>query len=149
MTVTCVNKHTQKWFIDCVEDIKEWKGIRLHVGEARLVLNTTKVITRLPPEMNNRPIEGILQNLNVQNKGIKTEDWRIINTKTESTGKTVVFLLNDDEMRKLKERSLALYLSFSKISFTILEKKPKSTADGPENSSGQHSAQEASHIPSC
>ncbi|XP_026683316.1 uncharacterized protein LOC113469653 [Diaphorina citri] len=135
LVMTCVNQATQKWLIDCVTKIGKCGEIKLEVGVASKVLNTTKVITRLPKVMKDHPMEKVLQRLEVQNNDIKTEDWRLINTKTESNVKTVVFLINEEELGKLKERGLSLYLGLEKIQFSIIEKKARAGDPGPESTS--------------
>lgn len=135
LVATCANIPTQRWFVDCVDAMRRWKGIPLKVGEAKFVPKRVehKVVTRIPSEMDNRPIQTILNNLNTQNKGIESEDWSIVNIKEESKGRTVVFSLCDAELQKLKDRDLSLFLSFFKLSFSIIEQKaPRSNAiDGP------------------
>ncbi|KAI5709888.1 hypothetical protein M8J75_003940 [Diaphorina citri] len=140
LVMTCVNQATQKWLIDCVAKIGKCGEIKLEVGVASKVLNTTKVITRLPKVMKDHPMEKVLQRLDIQNNDIKTEDWRLINTKTESNVKTVVFLINEEELGKLKERGLSLYLGLEKIQFSIIEKKARAGDPGPESTSGEHPA---------
>ncbi|KAL1447404.1 hypothetical protein WDU94_012358 [Cyamophila willieti] len=144
-TVTCANQATQEWLVDCVRKIGKWKEVTLECKPASKVLNTTKIITRIPPVMKEDPMDLILQRIDSQNIdiGVRTEDWRILNIKSEpSGGKTVVLTVTDEELKKLKERRFTLFLGFEKIQFSVLDKKPPATEcpEDTQSTPGQHSA---------
>lgn len=123
--LTCAEKHTQSWLQDCVAKMNLWKGEKLVMGLAKEILQTTKIITKLPPLFNNNKEEEVFKRLEMQNPMLSTSDWRILNTKMESSGKTIVVSVNKSGLSRLKESSMKLFLGFGQITLSVLEKTPR------------------------
>lgn len=120
--LTCVTSSTKTWLEDSVRTIGTLNESKLVVGEASKILKTVKVITRFPSYCNAKEVGAVLKMLDVQNPGIRTADWRILNTKVEPKGKTVVLQLPEEEVELLRQRGFALFCSMEQIHFSILGK---------------------------
>ncbi|XP_026688950.1 uncharacterized protein LOC113473638 [Diaphorina citri] len=120
--LTCVTSSTKTWLEDSVRTIGTLNESKLVVGEASKILKTVKVITRFPSYCNAKEVGAVLKMLDVQNPGIRTADWRILNTKVEPKGKTVVLQLPEEEVELLRQKGFALFCSMEQIHFSILGK---------------------------
>ncbi|KAI5735212.1 hypothetical protein M8J77_015582 [Diaphorina citri] len=118
--LTCVTSSTKTWLEDSVRTIGTLNESKLVVGEASKILKTVKVITRFPSYCNAKEVGAVLKMLDVQNPGIRTADWRILNTKVEPKGKTVVLQLPEEEVELLRQKGFALFCSMEQIHFSIL-----------------------------
>ncbi|KAI5692217.1 hypothetical protein M8J75_011747 [Diaphorina citri] len=121
--LTCVTSSTKTWLEDSVRTIGTLNESKLVVGEASKILKTVKVITRFPSYCNAKEVGAVLKMLDVQNPGIRTADWRILNTKVEPKGKTVVLQLPEEEVELLRQKGFALFCSMEQIHFSILAVK--------------------------
>lgn len=116
----CANSYTRNWLVESVGKISPWKNVRLEVGEASNILNTTRVVTTLPPLFNERKVEEFLEKVNLQNQDVSTADWRVLKATPDPKGMTVVIALNQADLGKLKAKQMKLFVSFGQVQFKIL-----------------------------
>jgi hypothetical protein len=79
--ITCGNEKARSWLLDRIPHVQPWEGAVPRVGATRDVVKTTKFVVWVPTELLTvTEASKILQLLKTQNVGLKTEEWKIINS---------------------------------------------------------------------
>lgn len=128
--VSCANKESKQWLEGKIPQLQLWEGANLRVGVAKDVVKTSKVIVWIPTDLveAKEPVK-ILQMLKTQNKGLETEEWRIISNKQEPQGTTLVLAINESSLKELSKAGFKAYLGLSQLTFRVPKKTEEKTED--------------------
>ncbi|KAJ8980511.1 hypothetical protein NQ317_007931 [Molorchus minor] len=120
LIITCENEASKAWLKLKVPSLELWEGVSLRVDDAKEILKTNKVLVWVPTEfLEVREPARILQLLQTQNMGLKTEEWRIIGSRSETQGITLVLGLDDKTLEELSKRGFKAYIGLTQITFRV------------------------------
>jgi hypothetical protein len=89
------------------------EGAVLRIGADRDIAMTTKVVMWVPTEfLNITEASKILQLLKTQNVGLKTEEWKIVNSRVAPLGVTLVLDIDKISLKALVAWALSPTLVF-------------------------------------
>lgn len=133
--ITCANNSSREWVLEKVPILKPWEGAKLRVGEARDVVRTVRVITWVPTDdLDTTEPKKILQLLEIQNKNLKTEDWRLINSQSEKKGITLVLAMTEENLKDLAARNYKAFVGLKEITFRPTKSQRVPNAEDAGNS---------------
>lgn len=132
--LSCKNEETKSWLITMTPNLKPWEGAKLNIGTAKEVLNAAKVLMWAPKPFNTKPQEEILKLLKTQNKGLKTEDWRVINSVSEPNGRTLIMLIDETSLKTLRNLDMKPCLGLRRATFRCLSAPTPTGHDGASTS---------------
>jgi hypothetical protein len=70
--------------------------------------------------LNSSEATKILHLLKTQNVGLKTEEWKIVNSQVEPLGVTLVLDTDETSLKALSGMGFKPYLGFSQLTFKVL-----------------------------
>lgn len=116
--MTCANSSSRTWLLDTVPRLQPWEEANLRVGDAKDVVKTFRVVTWVPTDdLEIKEPKQILQLLEIQNKDLKTEDWRILNSKSEKQGLNLVLAIAENSLKDLAKRDFKAFVGLKEITF--------------------------------
>ncbi|XP_073981647.1 uncharacterized protein [Rhodnius prolixus] len=122
LIIVCESEMARLWLGKVVPELRLWKGAKLKVGPAKDVLTTAKVTMWVSGVLKNASPSAILEKLRVQNEGLETAGWRVINRKVESKGQTLVFTLPEQTLSWLKRSNFEVFLGLEVVKLRIVSK---------------------------
>lgn len=134
LVVTCGNPETRDWLKRVAPNLatEGEGGAEVLVGDYKDLLRTAKVLLRTDRRLAKAEAKVVLAQVERQNPGISTRDWRVIGGKREDDHQTCVFAIDESSAGLLKDRGWRIYLGLSTVLLRVLSGVP---ADDPGPSS--------------
>uniref|UniRef100_T1IBV4 DUF4780 domain-containing protein n=1 Tax=Rhodnius prolixus TaxID=13249 RepID=T1IBV4_RHOPR len=129
LIVNCDNERSRLWLERTIPELQVGEGARLRVGLARSVTRVAKVAMWVSGAHKDASPPAVLESLNVQNEGLETADWRLINRKVEPKGQTLVFDLSEQSLGRLKRSNFKLFLGLDVVKLRVVSKPIGGAAD--------------------
>ncbi len=133
--LVCENEETRAWVKLTAPKLQgESDEKRVIAGDYKDIIRITRVLLRPPAPLAEREVKQILQRVAIQNKGISTEEWKVVNDNKGKDFRTITLIIDDISARILKERDWKVYLGPDQVRFKVLSSGPgKKTAELPGN----------------
>ncbi len=103
------------------------------VGDYKDLMRTTRVLLRPPDTFAERDVKQIIQRIKVQNKGIRTEEWRVVGDSRGKGFRTIALLIDDLSARSLQQKDWKVFLGADKVMFKVLTGKKEAKGAGAGN----------------
>ncbi|XP_030758789.1 uncharacterized protein LOC115884370 [Sitophilus oryzae] len=120
--MTCANKRTEEWLrrsIDALEPLWEEGGVRIACsGELPI---RYRIIGFVPGQ--EEALESIKSRIEIQNPGLKTGDWSVLNCKIEADGKLLVFSIDEASFITLETSQFRVFYKLGRVNFNVIHKK--------------------------
>nr|XP_037868627.1 uncharacterized protein LOC119628863 [Bombyx mori] len=127
--IVCDNSESERWLKKAIPTLKPWPDAELSIIETRdipIIITGTAYI----PYSEALTISTAFHLLNIQNRGLNTEHWRMVSVRPETFGQTVTFTLDHDSAEVLRSLNGRITLGFEKIKIEI-ESNVSETPDDP------------------
>lgn len=132
--VSCANETSKEWLVGKLPQLQVWEGANLRIGAAKDVVKTSKVIVWIPTDLvEAKESTKILPLLKTQNSTLLTEEWRIISSRSEQQGTTLVLALSESSLKELSKVGFKAYLGLSQITFRVSKKAEEKAEDAEGN----------------
>ncbi|XP_054276402.1 uncharacterized protein LOC128995417 [Macrosteles quadrilineatus] len=95
-------------------------GTKVIVADYRDLLRTTKVFLRTDKRMAKMDATQVLNQVQRQNHGLTTEDWRVIGGKKKEDHRTLVLAIDETSAKVLKDRGWRIYLGLGRVQLIVL-----------------------------
>ena len=120
VVVACANDESVAWLKERVPQMSLWEGAALIVDTVKSILKTFKVIVRIPDEILESVPEPsqIIPRFGIQNKDLKTEEWRLINRQNN----TFVLTIDEASLKELQRMGLKAHLGLWQVTFKYMGK---------------------------
>lgn len=119
--ILCENHDSQDWLVKAVEKIKPWPEAELSTK----IKNRTLIASTFLPGKEADTVEKALKLLQIQNKGLNTEEWKVLNENEFQGGRVVTFSIDRYSFEALKVSKFKALLGFRKIFFKIMNPQPQ------------------------
>ncbi|XP_073996908.1 uncharacterized protein [Rhodnius prolixus] len=129
LIVNCDNELSRLWLERVVPELQVGEGARLRVGLARNIMRVAKVAMWISGAHKNASPSVVLESLNVQNEGLETANWRVINRKVEPKGQILVFDLSEPTLSRLKRSNFEVFLGLDIVKLRVVSKPIDGAAD--------------------
>jgi hypothetical protein len=107
-----------------------WNNMVMKVGEAKELIQTSKIIMKLCKIYNGLSAENIQKKMETQNAGLEPQKWTILNRKVEPTEQTIVFQAKEQDAEILRERGYKIFFGLCQIQMKALDKPKTSHGNG-------------------
>lgn len=114
--ITCEDHESREWLEKTVPKLNPWPGARLSIIP-QSELETHILTTVLIPWKEGVTVPQALELLRVQNQGVETINWKIINATKKYTGLIVLLSIDRDSYNTIKNMNFMANLGASKIEF--------------------------------
>ncbi|XP_049795819.1 uncharacterized protein LOC126210593 [Schistocerca nitens] len=133
LVLTCANEQTKQWLERTVPLLKPWDGAKLCVKPKGEVARGTKVLFKTPKLFAKTDPKKILLMLSTQNKTLETRTWRNVSAKSDSSGQTLVYVVDNRSLEAIRALKNKAYLGLGNVELVILDeedsKQPSVDAD--------------------
>lgn len=130
LTVTCVDSATREWLDKTAKQCPPnelWEGAKLDLLEAKDVPKPVRTLAWIPgPKMEPKTI---LHRIAVQNAGVTTKSWKVVDTKPDPKGQQVVITMDERSWIKLQDLNCRPYINFSRVTFKKLGRREEDKED--------------------
>ena len=125
MVFVCADAGTKEWLEKCAGEIIPAPDMRLRVVRPEDIPKLHKVGVFLPPGVKNA--ENLLKAIRVQNGGLDTSRWVILNRGETKPGSQphVVLGMDEPSYEVIKKRNLRLYAGVGEVALRLLDREPK------------------------
>ncbi|CAB3254886.1 unnamed protein product [Arctia plantaginis] len=113
--VLCENHDSQEWLVKTIEKIKPWPEAKLFLKLKNRTLNATTFL----PGQEADTVEKALKLLQIQNKGLNTGEWIVLNEREFQGGRVVTFSIDRYSFEALKVSKFKALLGFRNVFFKI------------------------------
>lgn len=121
LRITCCDQDTKDWLGGLVREEEPWKESKLQFVEAKNLPKPVRALVWIPgPSV--EP-EKILKRLELQNKGMKTAGWKVVDRKEDPKGQQLVVLMDQTSWDTMEPVGHRPYLNFTRVKFKALAKK--------------------------
>jgi hypothetical protein len=137
LTTACANESTKAWLMRTVERLGElWEGMKLKVVDFRDLQKRTKVLVRIPGNME---VTKVLSRLRIQNPGLNTADWAVMSRKVVGREQALALSIDSDSFKALAGMNLKAFWGMGRVIFRTLNDDKKNPSD--ESAAGKSSPQ--------
>lgn len=133
LVLTCANEHTRRWLERTVPQLQPWEGAKLRVklrGDdtqgPKVMLKTPKLFAKTEPKK-------ILQMLSTQNKTLVTSTWKNVSVKSEASGQTLIYAIDDRTVEAIRALDNKAYLGLGNVELVILNSNEEEGNQTSEN----------------
>ena len=120
LRITCADQATKDWLGGLTSQEEPWEGAKLRFVEAKNLPKPVRTMVWVPGPV--LEPEKIISRIAVQNEGICTESWRVVDRKEDSKGQQLVVLMDQTSWDTLGKVDHRPYLNFSRVAFKVLSK---------------------------
>ena len=141
MKVRCANEFSRKWLeekIPTIEEKKLWQGAKLVVIDFKDIPKPHKFNVFFPGLKKSR--EEILKLLELQNKGLITKSWTILNCKAKDGGTAMIIGVGEESFEFLRRKSNSLSCGLGRALFSVVKGQK-------ENQEAMHSQAHSNRAP--
>ena len=126
LVVTCGNSDTVSWLKRvCPKLTLEGEGgTEVIVAEYKDLLRTTKVLLRTDRRLAKADSTQVFVQIERQNPGIVTTDWRVIGGKKEQDHQIIVLAIDEMSAQVLKDRGWRIYLGLGRVQLRVISGVP-------------------------
>lgn len=123
LVIECQCEKSLKWVELTVPHLSSWKGKHLttRMGNEIPKKHTISVFF---PRSTKEDEKKILNLIQAQNEGIKTDDWKVHSAKTEGPGAVLVIGIDEDSAETILKGGHSLNFRFGRVSVRGLRKNP-------------------------
>lgn len=132
--ITCADKISRDWLKHTVGMLTPYEGADLKIIEG-LDVPKYVVCTGFFPDDENIHEDKILCRLSSQNKGLYTQNWRVLNKVTKKKGQHLVMSIDNISARSLKTINYKPFYGFGKVTLQLKPKRKQDYHRLPINSS--------------
>ncbi|KAK5643522.1 hypothetical protein RI129_007367 [Pyrocoelia pectoralis] len=123
LLITCADLTSVGWVKSELERAAPWEGAKLRFVEAKNLPKPVRAHAWIPgtPE---EPAK-ILKRIQIQNAGVETSNWRVVDGREDPKGQTLIVLMDQTSWDKLGAKcNHRPYVNFTRLTFKLLS-KPK------------------------
>lgn len=117
---SCADQSTKEWLGRVVGESELWEGAKLGVIDSKDVPKPMRTLTWIPGP--SEEPEKVLKRLKVQNPGLRTETWSVVDKKLDPKGQQLIILMDERSWTKIQELNHRPYLNLTRVLFKALGK---------------------------
>lgn len=131
--LTCSNSQSKGWLEEKVGELRPWDGATLRTGPAKLLLEgQVKVGVWIPTDFLDRSdARKLIPLFEVQNPGLSTKEWRLLNSRADEKGMELVLTVDKDSLEWLKGQNFKPHFHTRRVTFRQLSTPPSDAAGHP------------------
>lgn len=131
LMISCPDRDTWTWLEQTVRASSLWEGAKLSVIDAKEVPKPVRTMVWIPGPAT-KP-DTVLHRLAIQNPGLITKNWRVVNEKQDPKGQQLIILMEEKSWKRIQEKLHGKpYLNFSRVQFKVLGVRKEGTKDNKE-----------------
>jgi hypothetical protein len=115
----CADQKSVDWLIAALHGFQIGEGARLKAMDAKHLPKPVKMALRKKDEVATGPEEFLIW-IKSLNPGLHREDWSVLDSKDEPTGRRPVILVDQDSDKTTKRTSYKMYMGLSEGTFKVL-----------------------------
>ena len=123
LILSCGDDDTGRWVEATVPTLAPWAEAKLVVGRKKDILRVVKIVLKTPQELANMETKAVVDMLDKQNETFNVKDWKMISTKSEPSGHTLVFLVDEAEVTAIKAADRRAYLGLWRVGIILVGDK--------------------------
>ncbi|KAK5640276.1 hypothetical protein RI129_011087 [Pyrocoelia pectoralis] len=117
--ITCADQVSVDWLRSELSGATPWEGGKLRFVEERDLSKTIRAHAWIP-ESQEEP-ETVLRRIEIQNVGVATSNWQVIERKANGRGQTLIVLMNQTSWDKMGDCcSHRPYVNLTRATFKLL-----------------------------
>ncbi|XP_047100061.1 uncharacterized protein LOC124717292 isoform X1 [Schistocerca piceifrons] len=120
LVMSCANEQTKRWLERIVPQLEPWESGKLCVKPKGEVSQGTKVLLKTPKLFAKTDPKKILQMLSTQNKTLETNMWKNVSAKSEDSGQTLVYVIDNQSLEAIRALNNKVYLGLGNVELVIL-----------------------------
>lgn len=120
LVMACANELTRRWLERTVPKLQPWENGKLCVKPKGEVSQGTKVSFKTPKLFAKTDPKKILQMITTQNKTLETNTWKNVSAKSEDTGQTLVYIIDNPSLEAIRALNNKLFLGLASVELVIL-----------------------------
>ncbi|KAK4876021.1 hypothetical protein RN001_012443 [Aquatica leii] len=121
LLITCADQVSVDWLRTELGRVAPWKGAKLRFLEAKDLPKPVRAHAWIPGA-HVEPVK-ILKRIEIQNAGVVTSSWRVVDRKEDPKGQTLIVLMDQtswDKMGAICNHNP--YVNFSRVTFKLISK---------------------------
>lgn len=146
LLASCADQATKDWLERTVMERELWPGAKLSIRDAKDVPKPIRALAWIPGPKEEP--KKMLRRLKVQNPGLNTDTWSLVDEKPDPKGRQLIFLMSESSWKKIEDVQCRPYFGLSRVAFKQLGRKKDGgtedmliddegpTDDGPSTSTG-------------
>jgi hypothetical protein len=115
----CADQRSVYWLIAALHGYQIREGARLKATDAKHLPKPVKMALRTKDKVATGP-EDLLKWIKSLNLGLHTENWRVLDSKDEPTGRRISLLVNRDTALIIKRTGYKIFTGLSEGTFKVL-----------------------------
>lgn len=150
LLASCADQATKEWLERMVEKCVPWEGAKLSVCDAKDIPKPIRALVWIPGPI--QEPEKTLRRLRVQNPGLQTSTWTVVDRKPDPKGQQLILMVDEASWRKIEELQCRPYFNLTRVFFKALGRKKdlgeqmeveedQGTQDGPRETEGDREDQ--------
>ncbi|XP_054288331.1 uncharacterized protein LOC129003989 [Macrosteles quadrilineatus] len=126
LVVTCGNSETTDWLKRVAPKLALGSegSMEVIVADYKDLLRTTKVLLRTDRRLAKVEASKVFVQIERQNPGVTTKDWRVIGGKRKDDHQILVLAIDEMNAQVLKDRGWIIYLGLGKIQLRVISGAP-------------------------
>ncbi|XP_049769268.1 nucleolin-like [Schistocerca cancellata] len=120
LIMSCANEQTKRWLERIVPQLEPWESGKLCAKPRGEVSQGTKVLLKTPKLFAKTDPKKILQMLSTQNKTLETNMWKNVSAKSEDSGQTLVYVIDNQSLEAIRALNNKVYLGLGNVELVIL-----------------------------
>lgn len=138
VVVTCDNYESQAWLAKTIKEIKPWPEADLFVKFKEPAMTVVTFV----PNAEADTVEKALKLIQIQNKGLHTEMWKVLNEKEYDGGRVLTLALDYFSVENLKQRKYKAILGFKNIYMKVMSTQSEEAGAADANKSEEMKVEE-------
>ncbi|KAF6216644.1 hypothetical protein GE061_000990 [Apolygus lucorum] len=137
--ITCSNGRSKGWLEEQVAELKPWDGASLRTGPAKDLadLVRVKVGVWIPTEFLDRSdARKLIPLFEAQNPGLSTREWKLLSTKADPKGLSLVLNIDTDSLGWLRGQQFRAFFHVQRVTFKVMG-APTDAAGGSDQPAAQ------------
>jgi hypothetical protein len=119
--LSCMNQQTVDWVLSTAPKLTPWEGAKLVAGDRSVLLRVTKVVLKTPKQLASTEPSQLAAMLTKQNSTFDVPNWKVISSKREADGQTLVFLVDDTALGAIRAAGSRACLALWRVPLIILD----------------------------
>lgn len=121
LLASCADQATKDWLVRVVEKCVPWEGAKLSTCDAKDVPKPVRTLVWIPGPA--QEPEKTLKCLRMQNPGLQTNTWTVVDTKPDPKGQQLVLLMDEASWKRIEDLQCKPYLNLTRVLFKALGRK--------------------------
>ncbi|XP_031329836.1 uncharacterized protein LOC116160842 [Photinus pyralis] len=121
LLITCADQASVDWLRSELGSVAPWEGAKLRFVEAKNLPKPIRAHVWIPGAQVEP--EKILKRIEIQNAGVTTSNWRVVDRKEDPKGQTLIVLMDQTSWEKMGATcNHRPYVNFTRVTFKLLSK---------------------------